>query len=160
MSGTEHKIKVWPFGGFGHYAGCSCGWSGTVYGRKLDASEDGKSHTLMYAWEPTNEDKKMTSNQNRNFLRTWERRNGKTIPASLLLWDQAVEVLRRDDYKVTQSSRNYAISLASVGLGSPVDELEDVHPDCDCVDCTKAEKEYERMDAYREFRDLYRGGGA
>lgn len=32
--------------------------------------------------------------------------------------------------------------------------------DCDCPACRRAEEERERLDAYREFRDLWRGGGA
>lgn len=80
--------------------------------------------------------------------------------ATLLLWNQAVAVLREDNYQITQSTRNYATALSQVGLGSP-DELEDVHPYCNCYQCEreKAEKEYKQLDSYRNYRGELRGGG-
>lgn len=113
---TGHQIKVNPFGldgyyGRGYFASCSCGWSGTVHGRELDASEDGKDHTLIYGWN-------------------------KNLPDTrLLLWNQAVAVLREDNYQITQSTQNYAYALSQVGLGSPADEGWNIPSDCNCHDC-------------------------
>lgn len=52
--------------------------------------------------------------------------------------------------------------LIPIGLQEPHCVADDLPEDCNCCDCLseKVEKDYERIDAYREFRDELRGGGA
>lgn len=78
-------------------------------------------------------------------------------PTPLLLWNQAVAVLREDKYLVTQSSRNYATALSRVGLGSPADEMNNIY-DCNCRNCL-AQAEQDGVDAYRNYRDKLCGRG-
>lgn len=159
-----HQVKVsgWPYGAStpdGYYAKCSCGWAGTVHGRELDASEDGKSHQMMYAWEMSQPPEPGPyKNVYQELLTIFDEEIEKR-PTALILWNQAVAVLREDKCLVTQSSRNYATALSRVGLGSPVDEMDNIY-NCNCRDClSKAEQD--GVDAYRNYRDeRLRGGGA
>lgn len=159
----EHQIKVsgWPYGAptpDGYYATCSCGWTGTVHGRELDANEDGKSHQMVYAWDKSKS--KVYSNDQWSI---WDKPKPKvSLNTTLIIWNQAVAVLREDNYKITNSTHNYAYTLSQLGLGSPADEDFNVHPDCNCYQCErfKAEQEYEQLDAYRNYRNELHGGGA
>lgn len=102
------------------------------------------------------------------FLKNWNQ--------AVMLWDKGHlfnDVWSKEEYQKEQlrdqqeyARQEYARICCSWiipnGMVEPHCTADDLPEDCDCWDCLskKVEKEYERIDAYREFRDDLRGGGA